>query len=334
MKKRNIVLLVCLCFLFSVTGCSKKDKEITLNLAFGERSGIYTGDLVDGIPDGNGKFTTQNSDGEEWTYEGSFKSGHFEGEGKITWKNGFVEVGTFKDDVIVPISDSELNQLYSKPEDYKGRYVEIIGKVFAIPQYEEEGMYLQIWGDIKNADNNAIVYIPDKEFTVHEDEYIKIVGPVTDKYVGTNIFGGEVTAPVITARQYELLSYMDAVSPTLQSVEINETQTQYGYSVTLQKVEFSEQETRVYLKVVNNGSDKFNLYSFNAKIIQDGTQYEEQSNWEADYPEVQTDLLVGSSTEGIIAFPSLENKSFTLFLECSSENWREDIEPYLFSVEP
>jgi len=76
--------------------------------------------------------------------------------------------------------------------------------------------------------------------------------------------------------------------------------------VTLQKVEFAEQETRVYLKVDNNGSDNFSVYSFNSKITQDGKQFGEQDNWEAEYPQIQTDLLVGNSTEGIIVFPTLE----------------------------
>lgn len=334
MKKQVFVLGLCLCLAFSLVGCGGGSSEITLDLAFGERTGTYSGDLVDGIPNGEGEFTTKNDAGEEWTYEGSFKNGHFEGEGKTTWKSGQIEIGTYKDDIIVPMNGTELKRFYATPEDYKNHCVEIIGVVFTAPEYDENGVYLQMWGDIKNSNNNIIVYIPDTEFEVHEGDYIKTVGIVGDQFTGTNAFGAEVTVPTITAREYEVLSYVDAVSPTLQSIEINKTLTQYGYSVTLQKVEFAEQETRVYLKVDNDGTDKFSVYSFNAKITQDGKQYDEQDNWEAEYPDIQTDLLVGNTTEGIIAFPALEAKAFTLLVEGRSDNWHEDIKPYSFDIEP
>ena len=334
MKKKILVFALDLCVLFSLVACGGGNKEITLNLAFGEKTGTYTGDLVDGVPDGKGKFTTTNDSGEEWTYEGSFKNGHFEGEGKTTWKNGQIEIGTYKDDVIVPISGSDLKRIYSSPEDYNGHCVEFIGLVFAAPEFDETGVYLQMWGDIKNAENNTIVYIPDADFKVEQNDYVRIVGLVGDHFTGTNVYGREITAPTVTAREYEVVSYIDAVSPTLQSVEVNKTLTQYGYSVTLQKVELAEQETRVYIKVDNQGSEVFNVYSFNAKITQDGKQFGEQDNWEADYPDIQTDLLVGNSTEGVIVFPAIETKPFTLLVEGNSDNWDEDIELYTFNVEP
>lgn len=322
-------MIVCVLTLISLllNGCSKK---ITLNLAFGEKTGTYSGEMVNGVPDGKGKFTTTNSEGERWTYEGEFKNGHFEGEGKITWKSGQVEIGTYKDDKVVPLKGDEIKTLYTSTENFKGRCVEIIGKVFNSPEYVDGAVSLQMWADTENSDNNIIVYVADGDFKVKLDDYVKIVGIVGDVFKGKNAFGADVSAPTVKAKEYSVITYQEAVMPTISQMEINQTQTQFGYNVTLQKVEFAQKETRVFVKFENKGSAKFNLYSSNAKIIQNGKQYEEQSNWDADYPEIQTDLIVGTTTEGIIIFPAIEESSFKIILEASSDNYEERIKDFVF----
>lgn len=93
-----------------------------------------------------------------------------------------------------------------------------------------------------------------------------------------------------------------------------------------------EKETRVYVKVENNGSDKFNMYSFNSRILQSGRQFDSAHNYAADYPEVQTGLSVGVTTEGIFCYPAIENASFQVVLEGRSENYREDFSPFTFDI--
>lgn len=47
------------------------DKQMTLSLSYGDRSGTYTGEVNEqGVPNGKGKFTTQNAQGNPWIYEG------------------------------------------------------------------------------------------------------------------------------------------------------------------------------------------------------------------------------------------------------------------------
>lgn len=108
--------------------------------------------------------------------------------------------------------------------------------------------------------------------------------------------------------------------PTIKTIDVNETQDHYVYKITLEKVEFAENETRVYINVENSGSDEFSIYSFNGVISQNGNQYEEQSNYNADYPEMNNSLLVGNKTEGIIAFPALEDAPFTFTIDAYSNN--------------
>ncbi len=77
-----------------------QDEAMTLYLAFGERDGVYTGELQNGLPDGEGSFVTANSDGVSWTYQGEWINGHMNGSGQTLWEDGWSVQGTYVDDCI------------------------------------------------------------------------------------------------------------------------------------------------------------------------------------------------------------------------------------------
>ena len=103
--KKWLCMVLCIGMMFGATGCGDtgtgtvENKEVTLSLPYGERTGTYSGDMVEGVPDGHGKFETKNEAGETWTYEGDFSAGVFEGEGKTTWEDGTVQIGTYHEGV-------------------------------------------------------------------------------------------------------------------------------------------------------------------------------------------------------------------------------------------
>lgn len=98
-KKWSILLSMALCFGLLV-GCAEEtsveNEEMTLTFSYGERTGKYTGEVQNGIPNGYGKFESANEKGTNWTYEGSFANGLFEGEGKTTWEDGTWQAGDYK----------------------------------------------------------------------------------------------------------------------------------------------------------------------------------------------------------------------------------------------
>lgn len=231
------------------------------------------------------------------------------------------------------MTEQEIEQLYADPKKFEGRSIEIYGQLLNSPEKDDSGIYFQMWADPENANLNTVVYFDDPDFQVEVENYVKVSGVVGKEFEGENAFGGTVTAPTIIADSVEVVSYTEAVSPALHTYEFdNLVQDQYGYSVKIDKVELAENETRIYLTVNNNGSDKFSLYSFNSSIIQNGEQFNEQDNWAANYPEIQTDLNVGASTNGVIAFPAIENANFQLILDGYSSNYNENIEPYTFDI--
>lgn len=231
------------------------------------------------------------------------------------------------------MNESEIMAMYGNPDKFSGRSLELTGKVFGSVEYDEHGVAFQMWADPENNDLNTFILFPDTNFKINEGEFVRITGTVNSAFQAQNAFGVTITAPLILASQVEIVSYADAVDPVIRTITPEgSTQTQYGYTVTVEKIELAEKETRVYLKIENHGSDKFSLYSFNSLLIQNGQQYEEQTNFSADYPKVQTDLVTGVSTQGVICFPAVEPASFQLRFEAHSENWNESLEPYIFDI--
>ncbi len=231
------------------------------------------------------------------------------------------------------LTQDETKAMYSDINKYKGKYVELVGKVFTEPNFDDKGVSFQMWADPEKAERNTVVGFENPQLELHKDDYVKVTGKIEKKFKGKNGFGATVEAPQIKAENVEVLSYQDAVAPTTKEVSPSvKTLEQYGYQVTVDKVELSDKETRVYVKVVNNGAASFDLYSVSALLIQNGTQYKEEGNYEADYPEVQTDLLPGLTTEGIFVFPKIEAADFKIVLDGMSDDYNEKIEDFIFDV--
>lgn len=234
---------------------------------------------------------------------------------------------------IVYLKEDEIPYLYTNVNKYIGKYVNISGKIFMEPEKEEGAIYFQMFQNSVDSENNTVVaYYNDLD--VKDGDYVIIDGMVYDEFEGQNAFGGTVTAPMILATNVQISTYQEVTSPSIKTLKIDEKQEQYGYEIVFEKVEFAKDETRLYITVTNNGNSNFSAYTFNMKLIQNKKQYEEQSNYDADYPEVQTDLYPDTSTSGIVCFPAIsQTDSFSLYIDGSSDDWDEEIEQYKFNVD-
>jgi hypothetical protein len=230
----------------------------------------------------------------------------------------------------------DYDKLYSDPKKYKGYEVELTGKIFNEPEKDDKGTYFQMWGDPENSEKNTLVAINDPKLQVKADDYVKIKGVVKDQFKGKNGFGAEVTAPAITADSVEKVDYITAVAPTLKEVKLDKEINQNNIIVTLQKVELAKNQTRVYLKIKNNTQAKASFYSNSAKLIVGTSQLEEEytSPETTGLKEIQSDILPGVETEGVIVYPAIDPSQtlFKLNAEASSDNYDLDFQPYVFDV--
>ena len=74
--------------------------NLTLPFAFGNKTGIYTGETMNGLPHGYGSFSSDNAAGIAWTYQGEWENGHFSGQGTTSWDDGFTEGGLYQNDYL------------------------------------------------------------------------------------------------------------------------------------------------------------------------------------------------------------------------------------------
>lgn len=234
----------------------------------------------------------------------------------------------------VYVDDSEIDAAISDGDAYKGKYINIVGKVFNVDT-DGDNIALQAWYDAENANQQFIVYA-SKELagSVKEEDFIKVDGEITGTFTGENMLGGEVTAHLINAESLEVGGYDDLYAAAEKTKEVGETKDQHGVSVTIDRVEYAQDEARVYVSVNNSSCDTASIYTFNAKAIQDGKQFEHEDNYNAGYDSDIGEVLDGASKEGIIRFKGLDpDKGFELTLEAYSENWDIELEDYVFDIE-
>ena len=120
MKRLQIIILIFICLLV-LSACSVRafensaaneseatpaepsvssvsEMELMLQFSFGERTGVYSGEMADGLPHGLGTFSSQNAEGTQWVYEGGWDMGHLYGQGTTTFETGYKETGWYEND--------------------------------------------------------------------------------------------------------------------------------------------------------------------------------------------------------------------------------------------
>lgn len=227
---------------------------------------------------------------------------------------------------------SNWEMLISAPEDHEGATVDIVGRVFTAPERDGDLLGWQMWADPKNNEWNTLVAMRDANVSIKQDQYVRVRGTVRGAHEGTNAFGGTIRAAVIEAEHVEIVDALAAASPAERSVDVQAEQIQHELHVTVEKVEFAEDETRLFVKVANNSSNEASFYSFSAKAVQGTSQYEPE--YTGDYPKVQSDLLPGIESAGVIVFPAMSSDQPTkFFLEARTSDYSLDFEPYMFEIE-
>ena len=232
------------------------------------------------------------------------------------------------------VSSDQIDMVYSDTEKYDGKGIVIGGQVFGEPDVETGEITFQLYVDPINYEKNTIiVYKTNDSISLKDGDYVIIDGVISGVTTYTNIIGGTMQAPTIQAINVKKTDYIEAVSKTEKTIEVNHTQEQYGYSVTVDKVEFSPIETRVYLTVVNNGSANLSIYDFDIKIVQNGTQYTSEYNYQAGYDVLESEIISGVTDNSIVTFPVLDkNLNFQIYIDGYSHNWDEEIETYIYDI--
>ncbi|MZP31221.1 DUF5067 domain-containing protein [Heliobacterium undosum] len=203
------------------------------------------------------------------------------------------------------LKNERIQELSGDPNKFKGYPAELSGRIFMPPESKDGVTYFQMWADPKNNTGNTVVYLKGTSENIKNGAFVKVKGTVDGKFEGKNAFGGVVTAISLVANVVEKVNPIEILAPTKKTVEVNKIINQKGYTIALQRVEFSDSETRVYLSVTNETDGKISFYSYSAKAVQNGKQFETEYGNE-NYPKLQSDILPGVKTEGVLVFKPLD----------------------------
>ena len=217
------------------------------------------------------------------------------------------------------IDQSDIHKVFGDPYSYIGKHIIIVGQV--MNTYKEGSITtVQAWHDIDNLSEDFITYIADSN-NFKNDEIIIVDGEIEGVFRAENIFGGEISEPQIKAESITKSTYAEAVAPALETREINKGVTEADVTLTVLRIEFAENETRIYVTLENKSGYTVNAYTNGARVVQEGKQYDADYNWKAGYPTIDR-VSDNASSEGIICVKALEpQKSITLHVDASSDNW-------------
>ena len=102
MMKKVLALVVIALLLFSAALAENVTQwEYDLVVQEYTISGLYTGEIENGQPEGYGIFEMQTPDGTACHYVGEWKEGSMNGSGAMYWNDGSLEIGEYRNGVFV-----------------------------------------------------------------------------------------------------------------------------------------------------------------------------------------------------------------------------------------
>jgi hypothetical protein len=222
----------------------------------------------------------------------------------------------------------------SDANSYKGSPVTLFGKIFLEPQKTADSVAFQMYADAPNSGQNTAVagLPPTSDFK--RNDFVKVTGTLFDMLEGTNALNATLRIPRIRADSVVKVSRAEVMAPTLKSVELNQSQRQFGISITLQKIEFAKTETRLFVKVENAGPAKANVYGFNAIVVQGTTQSKQKSVFDSGYPDLPSGMLAGIAAETVLMFDPLQVAPLRFVWSASSDNYGQRFQDYVWEVTP
>lgn len=205
----------------------------------------------------------------------------------------------------------------SDPDSYKDETADLVGRVFSVER-DADGVYMQVWMDPQNSEQNTVVGYGDTSLQVAEDNYVHVTGTVKGKLEAENAFGAKLSVPTVVADSVEVVD-ATAAAPPAYTTYGPASFTQARIRMTVTKIEAAADETRVHVAVNNRSPDDFSFYASSGKLVANGRSI--KSSYSGDYDEPASDVASHSRTSGVILFEGIaRDANLRLILEGYSDN--------------
>ena len=228
----------------------------------------------------------------------------------------------------------DINAVVTNPDSYKGKYIKFCGIVSSV-ESDEDAYGLQVYVDL-DYNNSVLVEVPKSLLPEipKSDDFLNIDAKIDGSYSGQTVMGVDSAWARLTAESVEKTTYVDSFGKADTTWDFTDKVIdQNGMKVEVTKVEFAKDETRFYVTATNNSSATMTLWTYSAKVIQNGQQLEQSyANYYANYPELSSDLLPGASSSGVLVFDAMEPSEMQLYLDGTTDNWEIEFSPFTFDL--
>ena len=364
--KRFVIFFLFAMLFGCLSGCSGvrnvENKEMTLSFSYGERSGIYTGEIEQGIPEGKGTFESTNAENVKWIYTGDWKQGMMDGVGVFEWEDGTRYEGGYKageengegkwyyNDELILWGIFEEGRIISLNRDIVHiadneplQYVQMGNVGFQIPKswsYELESD-CTVYVSIPNADNVGIVYSVAEDLKLNDSDaceglknsYISEYGKMYSEYkiVSENYKSGYVPEYDLHLTFYEDDMVIDVYSNSVSKSAGTYTLTIVQIDGTL---DYSEAAMTIQNTMKNWDSIQQDIANLETtEALQNAKQYlEDGVDWEgleATVPKVTAEEIIKhtSPQEKIVLvegiIDNISKDKFDLWIPYESTYYRD-----------
>lgn len=210
------------------------------------------------------------------------------------------------------IESLNYDELFRNNSQYVGKVVHYLGKVVQVQESSGDSYVLRAnvtKGEYGSWENDVFLHYNGER--VLEDDVIEFWGEVKGVKKYKTVMAGQRSIPEIVIIHSKILGdsassaeMTEVVAPAKKTVDVGKTNSQKGFSVTIDKIELADEETRVYLTVKNNTKYKTSFYTYSAKIVQGGKQFDQKTIF-SEREELPSEFLPGIEANGIVAFPAI-----------------------------
>ena len=242
-----------------------------------------------------------------------------------------------KNEEKVYLQDSEITQLFTDPNAFKGKYVKLVGKVSGEVEKAGDTTCFQAYYDFENYNYTYLVYTAQGE-AFKDGDYIIVDGRIDGDFDGETVIGTELHCPMIKDATVTKADYLTVAVPTLKEIKPNVSQEQKGFKITLDKVEYAEKETRMYFSATNSTAQTISFGRYDMKLLMEGKQIEVDDSsdtiYNANLTELPYEVSPGATAEGVVIFPAIkQDANFQVLIpDVFSDDYEVDYEDMKLDV--
>lgn len=177
------------------------------------------------------------------------------------------------------LHQEDVSNLFVEASNYIGQSIELNGLIFAPPELKHTSTLYKVFTDPLNTTDVVYLVIDGNNHEYVNGDYISFNGVVKSVFEGSDPFGYNLVAPVISAHSITMSTYEDVVSPTIKEVRPNITQEIEGIVLSLDLIQFADNETRFHFTYHNSRDKSISLGYIIPEITVNGERRRSPDNF-------------------------------------------------------